>query len=134
MRNLIVILTMSVFTFLYGNVLAQDGKEKKDDREPRNLRGNLMGKWELTDSTSNASAGVWEFQRDGKFQSTGHFLSTKDASFRTDESRSVVYIQVGEEITEWRTTIISDGIILMEITPDKKTKPKEFHLKKIEDN
>ena len=129
-----LVLAMLVFTFLFGNVNAQDDK-KKDDREPTNLLDSITGKWQLTDINANKKVGIWDFEADGKFKSNGYYLPTKEALFTTDENRSVVYIQVGEEITEWKASMTNEGgMVLKEITPKKKTNHAEFRLAKIEKN
>jgi hypothetical protein len=134
MKKLLIIFSVTAFTFLFGSAFAQEQENKKqDDREPKNLRGNLTGKWKLTDATGKNSAGVWDFQADGKFNSTGHYLSVKEASFRTDENRSVVYIQVGEEISEWKARVTSEGITMTEITPGKEKNPTVFNLTKVKE-
>ncbi len=130
MKRTMGIVAMIVMVFLYGNAPAQEQK-KNDDREPPNLRGNLTGKWQLTDIVANKPAGVWDFQTDGKFQSTGHYLATRDASFRTDENRSIVYIQVGEEVTEWKASMTNEGILFKEVTPENKANPSKFLLTKV---
>lgn len=135
MKKLKFVFAMILITALGEGLQAQDNKPEKEEREPKNLRGNLTGKWRLMNLETDREAGVWDFKTDGKFESTGHAMSVKDASFRTDEGRSVVYIQVGEEISEWKANITEDGIItLTEITPEKKTKPAKFRLTKVEEN
>jgi hypothetical protein len=132
MKTWITILLLSAVTFLGGNVIAQD--KESDEEVPRDLQGNITGKWKLTDLAANKPAGVWDFQTDGNFRSTGHFLSTESGSFRTDENRSVVFIQVGEDITEWKASITEKGIILKQIIEGKKTKPAHFQLTKVDVN
>lgn len=126
-----------MMVLLFVNAHAQEEKQEekqKDYNDPPNLRGTLRGKWQVTDIDANKAAGVWDFQADGKFQSTGHYLATRDASYRTDEGRSIVYIQVGEEITEWKASVTHDGVIFKEVTPEKKTNLSKFLMTKVKAN
>jgi hypothetical protein len=113
-KYFLTIATVAIFIMMiYGTGYTQNSQPHKQG--PKDLNGKITGKWKLNDSKSS-NQGIWEFQVDGNFLSTGDYWGAKKGLYRTDETRSVIVIEIGEQVTEWSASFNKGALVLKEIT------------------
>lgn len=80
----------------------------------QDLLGDLYGSWNMTKYQSKIKTqqanGKITFQSDGAFISEGVYFGTKKGLFSTDETRSVVIIDIDGVKSEW-TASVKKGIL-----------------------
>jgi hypothetical protein len=112
-KYFLIIAALAIVMAMHNLGHAQNSQPYKQG--PKDLRGKIAGKWKEGDAKST-DKGVWEFQVDGTFVSSGGYWGTKKGLYRTDEGRSVVIIEIDEDMTEWAATFDHDALALKEIT------------------
>lgn len=85
------------------------------------LTKKITGTWVLKQTKENTSVhpGSVKFLPDGTFSSVGNFFGTSEGSYRTDETRSVVYVEQGNRISEWKVTVSGKTLVLNLLTEGK---------------
>lgn len=130
-RNILAILAMCIVTILITIPVSAQNSEPHA-QGPSDLRGSLSGKWKLYDSKATKEMGTWEFQSDGKFLSTGDYWGNKSGLYRTDETRSVLILEIDEKITEWSASVKENMLALKEVTNGSKKPAVVLSLQKID--
>lgn len=94
----------------------------------QDLLGNLYGKWNITKYQSKTKTqlrnGTLDFQSDGSFLSEGIYFGTKKGLYTTDETRSVVIIEIDEAKTEWVASF-KKGMLRLHTAPGSR-QPKVY--------
>jgi hypothetical protein len=119
-KYFLTIAAIAIFMMIYGTGYTQNSQPHKQG--PKDLNGKITGKWKLNDSKS-ANQGIWEFQVDGNFLSAGNYWGTKKGLYRTDETRSVIVIEIGEQVTEWAASFNNKGILVLKEITSSSEKP-----------
>ncbi len=120
-----ILLTAMIFCFvsLITSSFVQAQNSQPHKQGPKDLHGAVVGKWNLSAPNSKNQLGMWEFQADGKFVSSGEYWGNKKGLFRTEESRSVIVIEIGENVTQWAATFSEEGILSIEEITEGVKKP-----------
>ena len=101
------------------------------------LLDSLIGKWNVKEYQQNkktdfTNAGTIEFLQDGVFLSSGTYFGDAEGLYRTDETRSMVYLDKPSP-TEWKATIKNNVLQLHRVTKKIKGKSSKIHLILIRD-
>lgn len=85
------------------------------------LTKKITGTWVLQQTKENTEVhpGSIKFLPDGTFSSVGNFFGTSEGTYRTDETRSVVYVEQGNRISEWKATVSGKTLVLNLLTEGK---------------
>ncbi len=122
-----------------GKTIANESSEITEEvneevtSEALDMRGSIIGKWNSTDVLANKLIGKWDFQTDGTFTSTGDYFKSNKGRFRTNESKTVVFIEIDEVTMEWRADVQENGFLLTITTDGTESKPRQVLLTKTED-
>lgn len=85
------------------------------------LTKKISGTWVLKQTKDNTAVhpGSIKFLPDGTFSSVGNFFGTSEGTYRTDETRSVIYVEQGNRISEWKATVSGKTLVLNLLTEGK---------------
>lgn len=94
----------------------------------QDLLGDLHGSWNMTKYQSRVktqlATGKVTFESDGGFVSEGVYFGTEKGLFSTDETRSVVIIDIDGVKSEW-TASVKKGVLRLR-TPSGTKQPKVY--------